>query len=668
MKRTLLLLVFLHAIHFLYSKTQPINSVFGLGMGTHSYEIKFKLPEYNLLTTETTDCGTYTSVTFPYDSTHSMLDNPGLPILPIYNLMLEIPRDAHNISISILTADSQLISLRYPIQPAFIENYDEKTGELISIDCRDENYYTNGYGWSNQSACRNYLFSTYDSLTSLFYTEHILCDTIQYRGALGLSLTISPMKYAVRNSELNILNYAHIVIRFDSNSSLQEMIAQHSSDNQLRDQDIIHYFDTYTNLDVPRTTTDQGTLLILVSSDIVSNSYSLGALVSFENHKRDLGYTVIRHTYSSPLHTNQVTQIIRLHTPDYILLCGGKGHIPESSIQDGIYSDREYAINDAAIGRWVLSSDHQQACTDFITIVNKTIRSERNYSTTGTVALFSGTDHRSFMRTEFNRGINYIEKKFSATTLATSKTIGSNANANFARLQTILSGQCPQIFVYNGHGSHTTLADPYNITTFTSSSTHISAIQNQANAYFPMSFGFACYLNNYNHANCFGHKWLTEECGGVSLYGSTTKSFNTPDFYLTKRIFDFFRDDIDNNKAIRLGRLVYDASKKYYDMCKTCVRRKQYHKYNYFGDPTLSVFGIESNNNLRPALIQRKFFSNPLPTSQGISYHLYTLLGFPIASFTNYDDLLPYIQSFSGTCLLQIINSDNSTQIIKILK
>lgn len=659
---TLLLACFTQAV---FASMQPVNSVFNLDFGANYYEVEFRLPKYELVTTETKDCGVYTSIVFPNDSTHSMLDNPGLPILPIYNLMLELPLDAHNIRVTILTADSQIVSIRYPIQPAFIEHYNEKTGELLEIDCNDEVYYEKGFGWKDQSNWYNYLCNTYDSITAQFYLQHIVSDTVRYRGAFGLSLTIVPMIYALSDSELNVLDYAHIIVKFDTKSSLDEMISQHIKDNRLRDQDVEHFYDTYAIVETPETTDDKGTFLIFVPQRVYNNSQSKDSLIAFESHKTSLGYNVIRYVYGSGFLANDVKNVIKGIGPDYILLCGSKSDIPEASIEDGIYSDRGYAIDDAAIGRWIISSNESDAAKDFMTIVAKTIKAERSYSNVGTAALFSGTDNRSYMRWEFDRGVNYVENKFSGTAIATVKTIGSNANSDFTKMKSILTEHCPMIFMYNGHGSAYGIGSPYGLNT-----NNISLIENKDNKYLPMSFGFACLLNNYSVTGCFGEKWLTEDCGGVTMYGSTTITYNTPDFYLTKRIFDCFRDDIDDKEVILMGRLVYDASQKYYDMCKTCVRRKQYRRYNYFGDPTISVFGIEDNKkDLRPALLSRKNAENTDEIKEEVvSYNVYTIMGNRLASFTQYEALHSFIQTYNGIALVQVLHGDNSVEVIKLTK
>ena len=119
-----------------------------------------------------------------------------------------------------------------------------------------------------------------------------------------------------------------------------------------------------------------------------------------------------------------------------------------------------------------------------------------------------------------------------------------------------------------------------------------------------------------------------------------------------------------------MGRLVYDASQKYYDMCKTCVRRKQYRRYNYFGDPTISVFGIEDNKkDLRPALLSRKNAENTDEIKEEVvSYNVYTIMGNRLASFTQYEDLHAFIQTYSETVLVQVLHNDNSIKVIKLTK
>lgn len=665
MKKSCIIILLACLSQLLFANMQPVSSVFNLEIGTNYYEVDFNMPEYELVSTGTTNCGTFNSIIFPNDSTQSMLDIPGLPILPMYNLMLELPMDAHNIRVVTLIADSEIISTTYPIEPAHIEHYNETTGELLSVDCYDDKYYERGFGRHEKQQCFNYLCSTYDSITAQFYTQHIVFDTIRYRGVLGLSLTVVPMLYALKDAEINLLNDARILIEFDANSTLGEMISLHNSKNKLKDHNIRNYFDTYTIVNTPPTTTDKGKFLIFVPQRIYNNLQSRDSLIAFEDHKSSLGYNVIRYVYQTNLLTEEVKSVIIRYDPDYILLCGNKSDIPEASIEDGIYSDRGYAINDAAVGRWLLSATSQDGVQDFINIVTKTLKSERHYSNVGTAALFSGTDKHSYMRWEFNRCTNYIENKFSGTSIATVKTNGSNSNSNFTKMKTILKEQHPMLFVYDGHGAQYKIGSPYNL-----HASNISQLQNNTNPYLPMSFGFACLLNDYSVSGCFGEKWLTKECGGVTIYGATTISYTTPNFYLAKRIFDYFRKDIDNNEAIRMGRLVYDASKKYYDMCKTGVRRKQYRKYNYFGDPTISVFGIDNEGtDLRPAMIPRNIIELIDESDrEAIGYELYTIMGIHIASFSKYEDLQTFMQTYSGTVIVQIIHTDNSIEVIKLFK
>lgn len=576
--------------------------------------------------------------------------------------MLELPLDANNINIVVMNADSQIIKIPYPILPSKIEYFSDETGELVGIDCYDVNYYKDNIGWGDTLLWEHYLCTRYDSATAQFYMRHIVYDTISYRGSLGLSLTIVPMVYSFMDNELEVMDFAHIRLEFETNSSLEEMMDQHIQDNNLSDYQITHYYNTYFDTATPSSPNNNGKYLIIVPQTIARSPISLNTLYVFEAFKRTLGYMVDIEYYSTALTKNDVLQYIGDHKPDYILLCGSLSDIPSANISDGINSDREYALNDAAIGRWVLDREGVNSIGDFLNIVEKTIISESNYTNTGVAALFSGTDTTyPHMRWEFNRGINYIHGKLQGTSIASSTTDGSDANSNAATMQQILCNMKPSIFVYYGHGDSDSTGIPYNY-----SASNIDSIGNSGYNIMPMGFGFSCKLNDYTVRKCFGKAWLTSSSGGVTFYGATTTSASAPNFYLSKRIFDTFRDDINNHLAVQMGRLVYDGSKKYYDMCKTGVRRKQYRKYVYFGDPTLSVFGVESSGStLRPALIPRQTID--FTDEDIVRYNLYNVLGMHLTTLYSGEDVLTFLQSNRDVTLIQVIYSDNSSNLYKYI-
>lgn len=72
---------------------------------------------------------------------------------------------------------------------------------------------------------------------------------------------------------------------------------------------------------------------------------------------------------------------------------------------------------------------------------------------------------------------------------------------------------------------------------------------------------------------------------------------------------------------------------------------------------------------LRPALLSRKNAENTDEIKEEVvSYNVYTIMGNRLASFTQYEALHSFIQTYNGIALVQVLHGDNSVEVIKLTK
>lgn len=485
---------------------------------------------------------------------------------------------------------------------------------------------------------------------------------VTHRDSVCLNLSISPFLYSVVDSELEVITHVTFRINFNSQFSISGILQKPNTKPDFYQFIVnpnLHKFEHYEPY-VPRS---KDKFLIVAPDCVTTNTAANSALTTFENYKQTW-YNVIRRTYSAGSTAADIKSIINSVRPQYILLIGSFADIPAASTDDGIYSDIEYSHHDEAIGRWIISADDKTFTQKLQNIISKTMTSEQHYSYHGVAALFSG-DATLALRNAYKKSVDYADDSFNGTTFSTIKTYGSTTGVNQNTMLNILSNSEPQIFMYRGDAQYDKIGAPYNL-----QSTNILSINNSNDSIFPLGFGFANELNDYTRLIFWGEKWLTEACGGVSLYGSTSETHLTPDQNLSKRIFDSLRKGVTQQNTISMGRLVYDVAKSYYEARPFGVREKQRRKYIYLGDPTISVFGRSSgNNNHAPLLVSpRDAESVETVTAEVVCYTVYNSMGQLLTSFAAMDELQNFLQSYTGLLIVQVTYSDNTTSVLKFIK
>ena len=112
--------------------------------------------------------------------------------------------------------------------------------------------------------------------------------------------------------------------------------------------------------------------------------------------------------------------------------------------------------------------------------------------------------------------------------------------------------------------------------------------------FFPFGFGFSCLLNTYEIDNNFGSRWVAENTGGVTFYGSTTISYDVSNRYLGKHIWETFKSLVNWTDNFSIAQWLLIGETKYLCALTNNSRRHQVLRYNLIGDPTLYIWGRNS--------------------------------------------------------------------------
>ncbi|MDO4191342.1 MAG: C25 family cysteine peptidase, partial [Bacteroidales bacterium] len=378
-------------------------------------------------------------------------------------------------------------------------------------------------------------------------------------------------------------------------------------------EDALLFFDNYEGLGFEQTAMYKGRYAILTKPSHVQT------LQRFVDYKTNMGYDVDVYAneydvmgagdtraFLKTLYDNPDTR------PRFVLLVGNNTEIPMSA---GVWEDTSNPPTDiyyaclnynnpnaedknltpsVHVGRWPITEE-----SEIINITNKTIKTELGLGDESRINLqtsaFSGignpnrqgvpsvSEGRAFLNSLQNiqnKAFNQISYTF---TLVNGMTISNPTSIISQRL-----ANNTWITLYRGHGGFNQLGAPYLF-----GQNEIIAL-NQTNVdYFPFSFAFAC-----NTGGCTLYRSLAsslafyntcyDEKGMVSHFGASVKSRFQANNKSSLSIFSQLLDQ--RNRTITS--MTIDGMSKYFLNCKTDIKRKQLKKYNFFGDPSLYIYGL----------------------------------------------------------------------------
>lgn len=591
----------------------------------------------------------FSKIVFPADyfGLYREMDDIGRPTLPIRPLELQLPDDARNIRVECLIYDRgsdyqtgiYLQKPYYPYQDGF-------EGTTIVVQYDSTYYASDGRDWYDQWYDISGIYNIY--------------------GTKGIHFGIVPVQYiprrrvisAIFENTIRVASHIKYTIKFDGSSLLDMMqdylLGSHSEDALL-------YYDNYEGLGFEQTAMYKGRYAILTSPEFVD------VLQPFVDYKTHMGYDVevYPNNYASlgasgtrsflkGLYDDQRTR------PRFVLLVGDDEIIPMSAgvWQDSINpptdiyyaclnytnADQEdrYLTPSVHLGRWPVTLE-----SDVTNIVNKTITTELGLAdelrTNLYTQAFSGIGNNNLLGNpspiegkQFYNALKNIDSKiYQQLSYPFVLTDGRN-QPNPSHIISDRLERNTWIMIYRGHGGFIELGNPYDF--------GYSAIYNLYQddiSYFPLSFAFTCNTGGHILGSSYFYSYarylLTEfSSGAASHFGASVVSYTHANNRLALEVFSQLLDQ--KNKTITS--MTIDGTSKYYLNCITKWKRRQVKKYNFFGDPSLYILGLDRftgnpRNRSVEANVSETAKIHPTVTSNEI--HIVSSNGFNVTSTTIYN-------------------------------
>lgn len=557
MTHKILLLIFLGLSSILSLQAQyQLTPECYVDIEPNRYVIHFTLPEYwmeeddgndyeegNGESEEDDECGIFSEIVMGDEIEYDVTDEAGYPELPFFSLNLLLPECVSNV---IVYTESSIIEQDYPsyyIAPATKGSWVNEDGVYTELDdeCFNSEYYDYGYTADYPNGFYRNFYAT-SNIYTLFNSK-------------GVTFSIHPFAYYPEQGYMDVLREAIFIIEFDCGDLISTIdeVQSNTEYNALVTQ---LYFDTFNEMDVTNNTGNNGRYLIVAAHRDMETS-----LMPYVYYKQSQNYeteVIYLDDYGCEGNAEWIKQVIYcndvLPEPDFVLLVGNLDDIPPysgSSDDNDPYTDDPYHM---FLGRWITIGEAGYY-EDLISIINKTIQTETKYvETASSAVLFSGKDNKKRISKKFfKRNKKIANKSFDPLGIPYTLFDGRNSNICFTSMKQSLQAT-PMFYIYSRHGTHlldskgktvsSGIAAPYYVLPdgyFASGITynHISDLRNQTP--YPMGFGFSCLLNTYDVNDNFGAKWLSSYEGGVSMYGSTTVSYSSPNGKSSKRMFKTFK-------------------------------------------------------------------------------------------------------------------------------
>lgn len=661
------LFVFLSLSHLSILST-PLSTVlhpeYTLSIDSNRYIIDFVMPDYKIMREYSLDsveeahfgpwremkeddnCPLFDVIDVNADCDYT--DVTSYPELPFFSIDLLIPHATENIRVTFHPTQIAHEHFNHYVQPVIIGNDSNKT-------CFNSQYYTCGY----DDAYPNGFYRN-------FYTQS---DIYTYEHRKGITLSIFPFSYYPHHNEAEVLKSGRFIIEFDRGDLITE-ITDILNSNNTSTISVQLLFNTFDDHYVDLTKYQSPSYLIVAArTDMASH------LKPYVDYKKGQGYDthIIYLEQYGKLSCNgmELTDFINANeictNPDYVLLVGDTKDIPPFMgciIDTDPYTDDPYHPH---LGRWIVKNkDWKYPSLD--TIVTKTLESEYNYTQFNSYAtLFSGVDDKKAISRRFFRIIKYLARNsFAKMSVPYTLYDGRSAAVNFNSMQSALQAH-PRFFIYNGHGSgypSPRLSKPYYLMpTMYNSIYSISSLHNTVP--FPMGFGFACSLNTYEVDDSFGANWVSEGCGGVSFYGSTTISYLFSNYCLSRRLFITLKQLTIRSANFPISLWIEVAETKYKNALNTNTRITQANRYNLIGDPTLYVYGCDYKGDIAPFHSPKKnFYKDNFNNEKEWNMMIFDVMGRLFYQGKSTTD----IQLPSGLYIVQYTTEDSTRSEIKYIQ
>ena len=627
----------------------------------NKYVIQFSMPEYEI--GEDTIVANNIEYIFssikPYNDYFDHMDEDGRPTLPFYTLHLSLPSTGTWSVTNVQTTELELLD--YDYTPAQTHSM---SLDLCSYDANYYNSYDDHWCWDD-------------------YEAH----ETTYRRHRGLSFTFFPCHYEPSAHELTIVTNATYEISY-SNSLLVSYADSIASSDRLS----WNLFDNIITPPISEMPPIDGDEYLIIADDAFASELVLDTFVT---HKERLGYNV---TVAQTCDIGNTAENIRTyikeqyHSNDvqYVLLIGNYDKIPFSAgteqDNDNPPTDVYYAALDEStisqqdcditpdlyVGRWPVQSLEQLEY-----IIHKSMASDTTLYNhdPSKVSIFTGSGNGEDY--SYRNG-KYLYERIVDDLTGYSGALydGRASGINCYTMKNELEGNndhFPWMFVYMGHGSSEFLGAPYYV-----GYQHFrdTAIDMSSADYLPFGFAFSCLVGNIYDDENFARYWLGSYSGGVTFYAATTESYQEPNKYMSRKIFN----QLENRPIVTIGEFVANGAAKYYNAFPVVWRRREMKKYILYGDPSLYIFGLdyhyhipmlnpqraENHSQTSESLLQKDGFlhinENQFPELQSVN--IYSMTGQLLQSGNGYEINLAGLASGMYIAVIKTNNQQYSQQIV----
>ncbi len=535
-----------------------------------SATIKFNIAGYSFETSDVNQLMSLNGKSFIKivmdDDEYGIVADEGYPAIPQLPLLINIPVNAKNVSVSMRNS---ITDLRQIPADEYIEPFVNigKDGTVEGTAFNADYYRT--------------------ATTPYVSYRYVTGEPFSLMGEQALDLTILPFLYVPTTGRLSVLQSAEFVITWTLEGS-----AAKSPISQARESFFEDVFMSYTG-NAPKSG-KKGKLLI-----ITAPQYEQG-LTLFKQYKENIGIeTSIVSTATTGKSVGEIATYIEDNASktDFVLLVGSINDIPITSgntsgndknnpaTDYGYRNFKDNKYGNVFLGRWPVKSK-----ADLANITNKTIIMESTLSTTPrNVYILSGHDVNPIFTTSFNKGNNAAMKGLGKYSYKCDTFYQSSQE----RINS-LSYSFPAWFIYGGHGVKNRLAyfnrDDESAISFTFF---------KRQDMFPFTFAFSCQTGSYYQTNKGEGMALCilKSLGPVSYFGSTVNTTNTSDEVIEQKI-------ALSLGQVYIGSIITSGMTKYFNQFWSSkplkIERERYAKaYNLMGDPSLNRlgYGVQSTYN-----------------------------------------------------------------------
>ena len=564
-KENLLTLLFSFAmlLSFNTAKSQTRNFI-QVSQNNDTLQVLFALPSYELLDTSLFELYGITEI-FKYieiDDEFGIIDSMGLPELPQLTFDLNVPYNAVDFKIEIVSTNTTKIGIDKKIMPS--QDGIDKENSVFSFSMNNKYYRSSG------DFCNYYIE----------YNESFIVF-----GEQGINITIFPFIYHPNQDSITVLNNAIFAISYTTDGRASEGYYSETKESYLNS--------LFKNYEIDNSKVIAQEIYLMITPPEYEST-----LTYFANYKRNIGYDVkVVTTTTTGITSSSIKNYIKTQynststRPTFVLLVGDVDKIPayegnaSGNSKNNPITDLGYSLlagsdnlADVFLGRFSVFD-----VAELKNIINKTIYMEMNiHRFTKKAKFLAGSDNSwcsTYMKNQFKKAHNYvIPYSFIPLGYNCQKLYQPNNNQAINAFN-----DNPLFYIYSGHGSQTSINE----------FSFQKVFSNATNTIFPFVFSFACLSGDYAYPNepCIGELLIrAKDKSAVAYFGCSVNSQTNTDVAIEKKIFgDSFKKDNQKlsaiiNTGMRRFTYVIGIRKK--------IKNIYLKAYNLLGDPSFNTRGI----------------------------------------------------------------------------